>query len=188
MNYEFQNTSFPTSREMCEAIAHEWLTAGGLNSAADVSEFIADGAEALADECIAAWGLRNIDEYGKTWMAAREIDRTDIVAGFASFIENRPDVKIDAEAADWIPEQPGVAYGDVTFAGETYSIQYSRPRNQSHRGRSLLDGATIHCDEGHDDNTRFIAAIDAAGLDWNAVVKRVVIASRAADAIDKSLI
>jgi hypothetical protein len=188
MAYEFQSTLFPTSREMCEAIAHEWLTAGGLNSTADVSEFIADGAEALADECIAGWGLDEIDENGKSWMAAREIDRTDIVAGFASFIENRPDVKIDAEAADWIPEQPGVAYGDVTFAGETYSIQYSRPRNQSHIGQSLLDGATIHCDEGHDDNTKFLAAIDAAGLDWNAVVKRVVIASRAADAIDKSLI
>ena len=29
MSHEFQSTLYPTARAMCDAIAYEWMTAGG---------------------------------------------------------------------------------------------------------------------------------------------------------------
>lgn len=55
MKYEFQNTLHTDSRSMCAAIAHEWMTAGGLNKPADVDDIASKTtAAAAAAECIEA--------------------------------------------------------------------------------------------------------------------------------------
>lgn len=89
MSYEFQSILYRTPSEMCQDIAWAWLSAGGTNTRQDMLGFLAeDTDESLADECIAGFGLdqkavTRYEELDQTWMETREIDRDDIVAGFA---------------------------------------------------------------------------------------------------------
>jgi hypothetical protein len=88
MNYEFQSTLHQNSHHMCAAIAHEWMTAGGMNSSAAISEILANpqnSARALATECIEAWDLNC------KWLAERESTKEDIKSAFVAFIAQRPD-------------------------------------------------------------------------------------------------
>lgn len=87
--------------------------------------------------------------------------------------------------ADWESDQPGVAYGDVEYNGKRYSIQYSRPRHPSNLGQTLESGVAVHCDEGHDDNTSFAAAL-GDDVDFSEVVNVIAFASRAEAAIAAS--
>jgi hypothetical protein len=60
MSHEFQSTLYPTARAMCDAIAYEWMTAGGDNTSADIDEYAAQGAQFHAEECIEGWGLLRV--------------------------------------------------------------------------------------------------------------------------------
>lgn len=103
MNHEFQNTLFSTVSQMCDAIAYEWMTAGGKNSATGVTELLrVDTAEGHAQECIEAWGLDAPASNGyeetreKTWLQARNADTDDVTRAFERFATERPDTKIDS--------------------------------------------------------------------------------------------
>jgi hypothetical protein len=82
--FEFQSTLFRNAAEMCDAIASEWLTAGGSNDAAFIAETLAEQSDAaLAAEAVSAWGMDAEGEDGQTWMQARQISVSDIEAAFA---------------------------------------------------------------------------------------------------------
>lgn len=82
--FEFQSTLFRNAAEMCDAIASEWLTAGGSNDAAFIAETLTEQTDAaLAAEAISGWGLDAESDDGETWMHARGIDASDIEAAFA---------------------------------------------------------------------------------------------------------
>ncbi len=93
MSHEFQSTLFCTARAMCDAIAYEWMTAGGLNTSAEIDQFAAQGAQFYAEECIEGWGLlRVVDEdTGTTWLAARDANASMVLHAFEMFFETRPD-------------------------------------------------------------------------------------------------
>jgi hypothetical protein len=87
MSYEFQSTLFRSVSAMCDAIAGEWLTAGGMNKPADVDQIVAGRtAQELATECFEGW------DFNDEWLAERDTERADIVAGFERFVANRPDL------------------------------------------------------------------------------------------------
>ncbi len=95
MSYEFNGTLFQTRATMCDAIAQEWMTAGGRNHRDEIDAACEMGATALATECIRGWGLDQADETdGPTWMEQRECTRDDIVAAFERFIADRPDTAV----------------------------------------------------------------------------------------------
>jgi len=61
--YEFQGTLYSSRREMLDAIATSWLSAGGLNDRVFIEESLAEmTARDLADEVIEGWGLDYIDD------------------------------------------------------------------------------------------------------------------------------
>ena len=81
MTYKFQGSLYRTAREMHDAIASEWLSAGGLNSAEDQSAILADEtAEAMADEATRWWNLLGVDCGGNRVMP--EFDRSALIAAF----------------------------------------------------------------------------------------------------------
>lgn len=88
--------------------------------------------------------------------------------------------------ADHEPEQPGVAYGDVEYAGKRYSLQYSRPRHPSRIGELLDNGIAVYSDDGHDDNAHFRTALGDE-VDFALVVEHLACVSRAEAAIGRSL-
>jgi|GEM_PF-1785723 len=101
MSYEFQSTLFRTRAAMLDAIAYEFMTAGGANSPAMVDDLIGDPAT-LAAECIGGWGLdipmphrRTYDDAEddaeRSHMAIHGYSAADLAEAFAGFIENRPD-------------------------------------------------------------------------------------------------
>lgn len=82
MKLEFQSMLFRTARDLTDAIAAEWLTAGGLNDAEEVAEALATYTDThLAREAIDAWDLN------AEWLDARGIDASDIVAAFSRIRE-----------------------------------------------------------------------------------------------------
>lgn len=62
MSYEFQSMHYRCQREMLDAIAAEWLTAGGLNSRAIIMGMHGTDAE-FAEECVDGWGLDRRDTF-----------------------------------------------------------------------------------------------------------------------------
>ncbi len=93
--YEFQASLFLNSREVADAIAMEYLTAGGGNSEDQVREFLRVSTDAeMADEAIREWGLNNpvaagYNEDGdivtSPWLETRGLDRDDIVSAIARY-------------------------------------------------------------------------------------------------------
>lgn len=92
MKLEFQSMLFRTASDLCDAIAIEWLTAGGLNDEKYVAEALSDTSDdALALEVIQAWGLGltpepsglSEAEAAGTWLEQRGIDADDIARAFA---------------------------------------------------------------------------------------------------------
>ncbi len=62
MSYEFQSMLYSSPKNVIDAVANEWLTAGGDNGDTAVREVIASWTDdALADECIEGWKLDVID-------------------------------------------------------------------------------------------------------------------------------
>lgn len=83
IRYEFQGIAFRSEADMLAAIAREWLSAGGLNSEAQQSQFLADDADdALAAECIEAWGLNQGDDETKSHMEFNNYSAADLAAAF----------------------------------------------------------------------------------------------------------
>ncbi len=71
-NFEFAGSLFRNAAEMHASIAHEYLSAGGLNSATDQAEVLAHSATELADSAIWDWELS----------ATAGFDRAALVAAF----------------------------------------------------------------------------------------------------------
>ena len=93
--YEFQSSLYRDAREVADAIAGEWITAGGINSREDQARFLADMTDAeLAAEAIEGWGLAEPVEHGWNeegepvelpWLETRDIDQAGIAAAFARY-------------------------------------------------------------------------------------------------------
>lgn len=101
MSYEFQSTLFNTVSQMCNAIAGEWLSAGGSNGRDDIESALRDYTDdQLAAECMEGWGLdQEVGDEGQTWMESRGIDMDDLKAGFARVRSN------PSEAFGWDDEE-----------------------------------------------------------------------------------
>lgn len=93
MNYEFQSQLFDTARDMLNAVAYEWMTAGG-NNTPEMLDTYPSTPEADARECITGWGLdqSNSDDRD-TWMVERGVGESDVIAAFERFYATRPDRK-----------------------------------------------------------------------------------------------
>lgn len=100
MTYEFQSTLFRTSRDVADAIAEEWITAGGSNGPGFIADYLsAHTSEYVASEAIDGWDLNatvktgHFDEDGnettETWLESRELTAEDIAAAVDRF-RNRP--------------------------------------------------------------------------------------------------
>ncbi len=87
--------------------------------------------------------------------------------------------------ADNVEDQPGIAYGDVEYKGERYSIQYSRPRHPSTIGRLMDSGVAVYVDDGHDGNAFFYEVL-GDDVDFADVVHHITIKSGAEAAIERS--
>ena len=93
MTHEFQSILYRTSREMCDAIAKEWLSGGGANSRDDMVDALEKMTdEELADECIEGWGLSapndGDDPNGPSWMDARDATYDDLITAFQVLRDN----------------------------------------------------------------------------------------------------
>jgi len=78
MIYEFQSTFFKTVRQMSDAIADEWLSAGGSNNPDTQRDFLDTKTDAdLANDAIEAWDLN--DEWAKN----RDFTRDNLIEAFS---------------------------------------------------------------------------------------------------------
>lgn len=88
MSYEFGSMLYPNARAMCDAIAEQWLCAGGNNKLPEMRKALTHYTdEQLADECIEGWGLDEEVDQGDdfpnpTWMQARHATRDDLITAF----------------------------------------------------------------------------------------------------------
>lgn len=83
---EFQSMSYPTTARMLNAIASEYLSAGGLNSEEQQAEFLAASTDAeLAAECIWGFGLDRAADIGDepSHMEFNDYTVDDLAAAFA---------------------------------------------------------------------------------------------------------
>lgn len=77
MSYEFHRMLHSTTFDMCDAIAQQWLSAGGEDHAEMRKLLDTMTDEELAAECIEAWGLDQ-----DNWMEDRDIAAGDIELAF----------------------------------------------------------------------------------------------------------
>jgi hypothetical protein len=153
MTYEFQSTLFRTASAMCDAIASEWLTAGGGNTAADVANVLATTTdEALAAEVIEGWNLSEEIGHDETWMEARGIDADDIEAAFARIRDGGSDlvlVRSDEGDGGWSLHAAGatdeeIAEGDAPAlmtgtAGRDDAGEWDAPRPHHYAAAALCE-------------------------------------------------
>jgi hypothetical protein len=90
MSHEFQSTLYPSSGAMCDAIAYEWMTAGGANSPAAIDAMTQD-AQHHAEECIEGWNLLAQTVTGDDWLADRDSSAAEVLEAFERFFATRPD-------------------------------------------------------------------------------------------------
>lgn len=79
---------------ICDTIAFDFFTAGGLNSPAQTTSLIASGldAERVAQEAIDGWGLDHAEQGELTHMRRNGYTREDLVEAMQRFIDERPDL------------------------------------------------------------------------------------------------
>lgn len=89
----FQSTLFDTNREMLDAIAYEYWTAGGLNSSEMIDEMTETAvADDAADEAIAGFGLDFHDHESPTSHMEREgYTSAELTEAMQRFMDARPD-------------------------------------------------------------------------------------------------
>jgi hypothetical protein len=85
--YEFQSVLYPTWSAMVDAVAYEWLSAGGANNLESMREEAARGAACLTAECIDGWGLDRQDDDGADWMSSRDMTQENLQAAFERLCE-----------------------------------------------------------------------------------------------------
>src|SRR5215472_11641477 len=110
-NYKFQSTLYRSETAMLNAIAYEWITAGGQNNAEDVTDALRMSDAALAEECIRGWELdeRSGATEPEDWldydspeveakdshMDLQRYGAEDLAAAFARFRAARTDIRED---------------------------------------------------------------------------------------------
>lgn len=93
MAYEFQSMLHRNLSSMLDAIAYEFMTAGGANSPEMVDGLLGEPA-ALAAECIEGWGLDQADMWdaeAQSHMDQHGYSAADLAEAIAGFIAARPD-------------------------------------------------------------------------------------------------
>lgn len=91
MSNKFQSTLFPSQRDMLDAIAAEWLTAGGANSNEDIRGFFLEYSDAeMAAEAIESWGLDQAADFddGESHMKREDYTAEDLAQAFARMRAN----------------------------------------------------------------------------------------------------
>mgnify|MGYP001262158565 FL=1 len=81
---EFQNSIFRTTTEMLDAIAEEWLSAGGANGIDFQRTVLDDNTDVeLAIETIDGWSLDRRGDFGEpSHMELNEYSASDLAAAF----------------------------------------------------------------------------------------------------------
>ena len=84
--YEFGSALYRNRADMTKAIAEEWITSQGSNSAKFVAETLCRMSDNdMAAECIEGWGLNMADDCGdgdETHMSFNDYDATDLATEF----------------------------------------------------------------------------------------------------------
>lgn len=97
---EFQCTLFSSQHQMLAAIAYEYVTAGGANSAEVVDDIIAGGmtAASAAAEAIDGFGLDQADHFDDkpSHMDENGYTAADLEGAMAEFLSTRPDRATEA--------------------------------------------------------------------------------------------
>lgn len=84
--YKWGGALYANAREMADAIAFNWMTAGGLNSSELIDSFFRNETpEEMAIECL------------NEWNRPLPLEEKEIIESFIRFALNRPD-KIEAES------------------------------------------------------------------------------------------
>lgn len=99
MTYEFAGTLYPNCRAMLDAMAFDWMTAGGNNNPEDMDWLVNAGltAKEASDECIDGWKLDEpLNGEGESDMEKHGYDRDDLIAAFERFLATRPDWTLEA--------------------------------------------------------------------------------------------
>lgn len=78
---------------ICDTLAYDFFTAGGLNSPAQITSLIANGLDAdnAAQEAINGWGLDQWEPGELSHMRRNGYTRKDLVEAMQRFIDKRPD-------------------------------------------------------------------------------------------------
>ena len=103
MSNEFQSTIYNSQGDMLDAIAVEWLTAGGANDIEFIRAYLRDKADAeLADEAIKGWRLDRPDEgfepRDPSHMEQEGYTAADLAKAFA---------RLRASPSEYIPDWDG---------------------------------------------------------------------------------
>lgn len=94
MPYEFRSTLFASRGAMLDAIAYEWMTAGGNNTPEQIDAMIEAGltAENAAAECVAVWSLEEpLDGQDESHAERHGYTQASITAVMGDFFRDRPD-------------------------------------------------------------------------------------------------
>lgn len=84
---EFASSLYRTTTEMLDAIAEDWLSAGGANNEEAQRDFLAVASDAeLASDAIDGWGLDRSED-GPTHMEFNEYTASDLAAAFGRLRE-----------------------------------------------------------------------------------------------------
>lgn len=92
---EFAGIIYPTTRAMLDGIAYEYMTAGGINSPAQVTDLIGNGMTPTqaAREAIEGWTLdRSESDDEPSHMDACGYTMADLIAAMDRFFDERPDL------------------------------------------------------------------------------------------------
>jgi hypothetical protein len=99
MAYEFAGSLYRNEASMLDAIAHDWITAGGSHTQEDVRRILQDFSDnELADDCITEWELdtppdpNDLDRHSH--MMTHYYQASDLTAAFARF---RADIEHDMD-------------------------------------------------------------------------------------------
>lgn len=94
-DFEFGGSLYPNSRQMLDAIAEAWITAGGANDRWFVATtLLTTSDDELATDCVQSWCLhrpKHNDDELPSHMAEHGYDVADLAAAFARFRQAQAD-------------------------------------------------------------------------------------------------
>lgn len=139
MSYEFQSTLFPSLDSMLNAIAGEWISAGGNNSNEDIRRFFDEATDAeLAAEAIEGWGLDRVADFDEeeSHKARHDYTAEDLAEAFARIRANPEEHlsgwdSVHPEIADILTNDGFAAAVAADLRGERHVRSNSHSRDKA---------------------------------------------------------